>query len=516
MARINSNIPSLIAQTRLGRTNADLAVRLERLSTGIRLNRGRDDPAGLIISERIRSDLEGISQGLRNGERASAVIATTESALAEVNDLLNSVRALIVEAANTGANSKEEREANQLQIDSAIDSITRISNTATFGGLKLLDGSRDYTVSGVATSAISQTKILSANFFQASSIGVEVDVVASAQVGALYLNGNIAPTAGQITSSVSLEIRGPTGVATIQFTSAQTLDLLVNAVNNLTAITGVEASLINGDINSGMVFQAAEYGSGAFVSVTRLDKPDPSSSDNWQLQRFADGTPVPDDTPFDWTAGTLLDSERDAGQDVTALINGILASGDGLRVNVSSPSLSLELLLNEDAATTPTSNTSTFTITGGGATFQLGPDVNALQQVNMGISSVTASQLGGTLVNGSLEFLSSIKRGQGNSLEESIQRGDFSAASAVLNKAIDEVSLMRGRLGALERNVLDTNSRSLQAAFENLSASNALIRDADFAAETSALTRTQILSSSGTSVLLLANQQSQQVLQLLG
>lgn len=516
MARINSNIPSLIAQNRLGRTNADLSTRLERLSTGIRLNRGKDDPAGLIISERIRSDLEGISQGLRNGERASAVIATTEGALAEVNDLLNSVRALIVEAANTGANSKEERDANQLQIDSAIDSITRISNTAAFGGLKLLDGSRDYTVSGVATSAISKTKILSANFFESSTVNVEVDVVASAQTGALYLNGNIQPTAGQITSSVSLEIRGPIGVSTIQFTSGQTLDNIATAVNNLTAITGVEASLINDDANSGLVFESTEYGSSSFVSVKRLDKPDDSADDNFQLKRFSDGTPVPDDSPFDWTASTLIDAERDNGQDVTALINGILASGDGLNVTVSSPTLSLELLLNADAATRPDATVTSFDITGGGSTFQLGPDVVALQQVNLGIGSVAASELGGTLINGSLEYLSSIKRGQGNSLEESIQRGDFSAASAVLDKAIDEVSLLRGRLGALERNVLDTNSRSLQAAFENLSASNAVIRDADFAAETSALTRAQILSSSGTSTLLLANQQSQQVLQLLG
>ncbi|MCA9283534.1 MAG: flagellin, partial [Phycisphaerales bacterium] len=140
MARINSNIPSLIAQSRLKGSNANLSTRLERLSTGLRINRGKDDPAGLIISERIRSDIEGVNQGIRNAERASSVIATTESALAEINDLLNSIRSLIVEAANTGANSEIERRANQDQIDSAIASITRISNTATFGGLKLLNG----------------------------------------------------------------------------------------------------------------------------------------------------------------------------------------------------------------------------------------------------------------------------------------------------------------------------------------------------------------------------------------
>ena len=88
--------------------------------------------------------------------------------------------------------------------------------------------------------------------------------------------------------------------------------------------------------------------------------------------------------------------------------------------------------------------------------------------------------------------------------------------SDILGSAIDEVSILRGRLGAFEKNVLQTNVRSLQAAFENLSASSSTIRDADFAAETSNLTRAQVLSASTTQVLGIANQQSQQVLQLLG
>jgi hypothetical protein len=106
----------------------------------------------MIISERIGTDLAGVNQAIRNGDRASSVIATTEASLTEVTDLLNNIKALMVEAANTGGNSKEEREANQLQIDSAIQSITRISNTASFGGLRLLDGGLDYVTSGVAQS----------------------------------------------------------------------------------------------------------------------------------------------------------------------------------------------------------------------------------------------------------------------------------------------------------------------------------------------------------------------------
>ena len=107
MGRIATNVASLIAQHNLKRTNESLDVRLERLSTGLRINRGADDPAGLIISERLRTELGGVDQGIKNSERASSVISTAEGALNEVSDLLNSIKALVVEAANSGAISLE-------------------------------------------------------------------------------------------------------------------------------------------------------------------------------------------------------------------------------------------------------------------------------------------------------------------------------------------------------------------------------------------------------------------------
>jgi hypothetical protein len=113
MTRINTNVASMIAQSNLSRTNQELQVRLERLSTGLRINRGADDPAGLIVSERLRSEIRGLEQAVKNSERAGSVIATAEGYLAEVADMLNSIKALAVEAANTGAVSKEEIEANQ-------------------------------------------------------------------------------------------------------------------------------------------------------------------------------------------------------------------------------------------------------------------------------------------------------------------------------------------------------------------------------------------------------------------
>jgi flagellin len=129
----------------------------------------------------------------------------------------------------------------------------------------------------------------------------------------------------------------------------------------------------------------------------------------------------------------------------------------------------------------------------------------------VGLPSIAASRLGGTLVNGSLQFMDSIRSGGSNDLNSR----NFTNASSILTTAIDEISVLRGRLGALERNTLDTNVRSIQSAIENLTASQSVIRDADFAQETSNLTRAQILSSAGSSALQLSNQQAQQALQLL-
>jgi len=517
MARINTNVPSLFARANLERTNKELDLRLQRLSTGLRLNRGADDPAGLIISERIRSDLRGVEQGIKNSDRASSVIATTEGALTEVNELLNSIKALVVEAANTGAMSAEQIKANQLQLDSAIDSITRISNTSTFGGLRLLNGDLDYSLSGIATSAISQGRVFGASFVGGSSIQVDVSVATSAQVGALYVQGNVGTPTGQILSSTTLRVRGDRGVIDLTFPSGTTFGDVITAVNKLTPQTGVQAALINGDANSGLVFQAEQYGSQSFVSVERVNGP--STGSIWETYSFDSNAPVPSTNPFPWSGlagGTLVTDNRDEGQDVQALINGRLATGSGLTISTNSPDLSLELLLNADLGTNPTATATTFYITGGGALFQLGPEVTAQQQVNIGVQSVASSLLGGTLVNGGIQFLNSLKTGEVNSLQRSRERSNFTVASDILESSIDEISLLRGRLGAFERNVLQTNVRSLQAATENLAASNSVIRDADFALETSLLTRAQVLASSGTTVLTLANQQAQQALQLLG
>jgi flagellin len=303
-----------------------------------------------------------------------------------------------------------------------------------------------------------------------------------------------------------------------EFSSGQPLASVITAINNATALTGVQAAAVNGDVNSGLVFSSADYGADAFVSVKRQNPP--STADSFVTYKFANNAPVPSAAPFDWAtyigAGTLTIATDDSGQDVQALVNGNLIRGRGLALNINTSALSGTILLEAAFAIRPATATSTFNITGGGALFQLGPNVTALQQANVGVPSVAASRLGGVRTSNGVEFLNSLKTGAFNSVVDSARRKDFTGAEAVLTAAIDQVTSLRGRLGAFERNVLNTNVNSLQSQFENLNASVSQIRDADFAMETSMLTRAQILSSAGTSTLQLANQQSQSVLQLLG
>lgn len=513
MARINTNISSVVAQSTLGRTQRELDLRLERLSTGLRINRGADDPAGLIISERLRTDIAGVNTGIKNSDRATSIIATTESSLSEISDLLTSVKGLIVESANLS--SQAERDANQLQIDSAIESITRISNTASFGGLKLLNGGLDYRLSGVSASAMSTARVRNASFVDTDNLQVEVDVIASAQRGELFLRGDATSPPGFLPSATTLQLTGNIGVQTISLPLSSTLSDIVTAVNKVTTLTGVRAQTITISGIPSVVFRSEAYGSEELVSVKRLGGPANSSQDYF-TQRLLKN---PDNyqTPGTRTWAGMTAADRDFGRDVSALVNGNLATGRGLKISVNSTALGLDMMLTEDTATRPSATRQSFFITGGGALFQLGPEVNALQQSNIGIQSVAASNLGGTLnSNGVLEYLDTLRSGQVNSIAQSAGRSDFSPASRILETAIDEMAFLRGRLGAFEKNVLETNVRSLQSAFENLTASESRIRDADFAFETSKLTRAQILSQSGNSILTLANQQAQQVLSLLG
>jgi flagellin len=199
------------------------------------------------------------------------------------------------------------------------------------------------------------------------------------------------------------------------------------------------------------------------------------------------------------------DEDGDDGADARATINGALARADGNHLTMKNSSIDLELDVLAGWA-----SHSSFSITGGGALFQIGPQVNTNLQTNLAIDSVHASALG----NPEIGYLSSVKTGGDLALTATDPK--FNQASRTIQKAIDQISGLRGRLGSFERNTLDTNMNQLTITSENLTAAQSSIRDADFAAETSNLARDQILVNAGTTILTLANQSTQTVLRLLG
>ncbi len=473
MSRINTNVSSIQTVHKLVANQTDLNTRLERLSTGLRINRGRDDPAGLIASETLRSEMQGISQAIDNSQRTINVISTAEGALNEVSSLLLDLRSLINHAANQGAISGDELQADQLQIDSILEAIDRIANTTQFGGEKLINGNFEYSVSGMVSSSIAAARIYGARVPANGTASVVAEVVQSAQTAQVAFSGSAIGS-----SNVTIEISGQKGIEVLSFAAGTGASAVVKAINANSLTTGVSATISGTGSTTAILINSQDYGSEAFVSVKPIDG------------AFIVGT-----------GSTSLDYGQDAG----VLINGQAASVNGLVASLRSNGLDLRLDLTADFGTTLGSTN--FDITGGGAIFQIGPTVNANGQVSIGIPSVATSNLGGPVIG----YLNTIKSAGSNS----VIGGNYQRAEEILEEAISQVSVLRGRLGGLQRNQIETNMNSQRVALENVTAAESSIRDADFAVETAALTRAQVLLQSTTSVLGIANSMPQYALSLL-
>lgn len=470
MSRINTNIPSMVAARIFNAQNQTLNQSLTRLSTGLRINVGKDDPAGLIASEGLRAEKVAIAAALTNIVRANNVVSTAESGLEEVNKLLTDLERLIDLSANEAGLTEAEREANQLQIDSILDSINRIGNSTEFQGRKLLNGELDYilSTSGSYNNNFNNVNITSARIPEGSFRNVVVEVTGSAQLAALDY------ASASINGAVTLEVAGNQGTEVFSFASGTTISAVAAAINANSDLTGVSAVAFS---STGLRFNSTNYGSSQYVSVRTL-------SGNFTL------------------AGSTT---KDYGVDASVLINGTQASTDGLTARLQTSGLSVILDLTASFGTTIGSDT--FQVIGGGADFVIGPRINATGMASVGVQSITTSTLG----DGMVGYLQSLASGQANS----IKSGNFSTAQNIVRAAQTQVSELRGRLGAFQKDTLASMSNALNITLENTTAAESAIRDTDFATETSNLTRAQILVQSATNTLRLANQQPQSILALL-
>jgi flagellin len=492
--RINTNVTAMNALRNLEGTSNAVAGSIEKLSSGLRINGAADDPAGLIISEGLRAQVDGLNQAVSNAQDANNLIKTAEGALTEVNSLLRSVRQLAVHAANTGVNDVSAVQADQTQIQSAIESIDRIANQTQFGAKKLLDGSSGINASVVDTKNVSGAYIggtIAGVQSQDGTVSVTVSAAAtraSATGNATYasVNATVSTVNGTTTGSGgTLVLNGQS----ITVTGSDTVQTLIDKVNNLASVTGVSANFSSANGSGTIVLTQRNYGSNFKIVAAESASLFSTSGAGTSVAGLNATVTV--------KASGLVNGSV---QTVTSTFTGGRSSADsGLRV---SDTYGNSILLSEAGNDTGISNQDVARVTAGALAFQIG--ANAGQFVSTSLGNSTTSSLGATTVAGKTLKTIDVTTAQG-----------AQDALKVLDESIAQVSKQRAQLGAFQKNTLDSTVRFLGVSIENLSASESQVRDTNVAQEVVKMTKNQILQQAGISQLAQANASSQMALSLL-
>ncbi|MBN2071821.1 MAG: flagellin [Candidatus Krumholzibacteriota bacterium] len=459
--RINHNLSSINALRNLGNTESVVAKSLERLSSGLRVNRGADDPAGLVISQNMRAQISGIQQAIENAETATAMIQTAEGAMNEIHNLLNNIRELTIHAANTGANDSVMLSADQDEIDNAISTINRIAAQAQFGTKKLLDGSSG--MSGTVTD--SEVTFMDATVDTTEGTYALVVTTAAAQAHATAGTGQTAVLGATETLTVN-------GVS-ISLAAGLSQAQVVTEINTYNSSTGATASVVGG----ALTITTDGYGSNETASV---------------VSNVAAATT---------STGVGTTVITDDGVDIAGTIGGLAATGNGLVLTGDTGLATAGLAISTAHAAGAAGSV---TVIDNSLVFQVGANKN--QTVTIALNALSASNLGTNVTGNSFNNLGELSVLTAAGAQDSIE---------IIDQAIQQVSAKRGELGVFQKNTLVSSAANLAIAEENLVAAESIIRDVDFASEMAELTKNQILLQSGTAMLVQANQIPQVVLQLL-
>jgi len=474
---INTNVASLNAQRNLNRSQGLLNQSLERLSTGLRINSAKDDAAGLAISERFTTQIRGINQAVRNASDGISLSQTAEAALGELTNNLQRIRELAVQSANA-TNSASDRLALNAEVQQRIAEIERIASQTSFNGRKVLDG----TFGG-------------AQFQVGANVGETISVNLT--------TGTRSNQIGQIASAVGAAVTA----------NALTDGGLTVAVGTNTAVnigTSVAGSLNGQEADSAYAKLRAINDAGV-AGLT-------ATAANSSTATFATVAAVTSDATYGLTInGTAIYSGADnlaagaslTASDIAAQVN-LFSSTTGVSASVSGTDLTFTSV---DARNTNIVET----ITAGGGGTVTGTGIDAAQE---GIvrGAITLSASDNITLTGQFADIgqaATIAKDTGTLDTVDVLSVDNSeTAINRIDSALTVVSNLRSSFGAIQ-NRFESTIANLQAVSENLSASRGRIQDADFAAETAALTKAQILQQAGVAVLSQANAQPQLALSLL-
>ncbi len=484
--RVNHNMSAINAHRNVIR-NADAQARtMEKLSSGLKINRAADSPAQLQISENMRAQTAGLTQAIDNSEMAVSLLQTAEGALNEVSSALIQARQLAVHAGNEGVNDPNMLQADQSEINNILQQINRIATSTQYGHNYLLDGSR--AGNGVTTGA--NLEFVDATT-EAHSSGVGgYDISIDHAASRANLTGSVALTQGVIDSGEQITVSE--GGRTVNFvtqkgkTVEQTLNDLGTAIND----AGLALDLIrpyppltDGNAPQAISFRHKEFGSEHTFQV--------ASNTAGLVSNVANRNVVV-------TNGT----------DVAGEINGEQSIGKGqilTGANGSGTAEGIQIRYSGEAAPAG-GKAGTVTFSQNSLTFQVG--ANSDQYAEISMRSIKTNDLGrGENNKSNFKSLSEILVLNADQAQDAIR---------ILDQAIEEVSASRGSMGAFQKNNLESNLNYLRIAHENSVSSESVIRDADMAEEMATFTRNQIMMEASTSMMAQANQNSMTVLKLIG
>ena len=488
--RINQNISAMNAWRNLSHTDNALSKSLERLSSGLRINRASDDAAGLAISEKMRGQVRGLNQAVRNSQDAISLIQTAEGGLNETHAILQRARELAVQAASDTLTADDRQEIQQ-EIDELIEEMDRIATTTEFNTKRLLDGSAGQSVRVGDSSVIGNASITGElNVDSVTTFGVDVTGLGSQQIltadGTSILDGD-GGAAGTVNATDTLTSlldgtdpgigadtklvlsQGDKSIA-VELVGTDTVSQFIEKVNSQAVEAGMEMRM---HFDSGIVIDSNVVGSEGDVYVNEVGFLNDATFGFAESQASGDATVAITDP----TTGETLT----AGTDYTVSGNRIIGvEGESLQ-GIEFTALAVN---NTTLELDPT----------GGMVFHIGANENQNLAFNVGDLRSAALGVGGINVTTQVDADTSI---------------------GVLDTAIGQVSTERAKLGALQ-NRLEHTINNLRVAAENLAAAESRIRDVDMASEMMEFTRNQILTQAGTAMMAQANMRPQSVLQLLG
>ena len=468
MISVNTNVSSLNAQRNLSKSGSDLATSMERLSSGMRINSAKDDAAGMQISNRLTSQVNGLAVAQRNANDGISMAQTAEGAMSESTNILQRMRELALQSAN-GSNSKEDRDSLQKEVSALQTELTRIAETTSFGGQQLLDGSFG-------------TKSFQVGSNANELINISLKDISADQIGGNYANAGVAGVTFGATDTTAV-----IGVA-----SAETLTLTAAGKAETVSITaGASVTEAASKINASGSDVRAEAVSKVDITVGAGTSGTLTIGDH-EIALAGDDT------------SSLTEKLKDLGYDATE-------SGGVLTLNARGVD---GIVLQSTTATASTINISGGVAGTASATAAIGDAISYTSVLEF--SSEKAFT-----VTGGTDNTGNVTAAQGALAEKKVSEIDISSqagsqtALSIIDSAIAEIDSQRADLGAVQ-NRFDHTISNLANISENVSASRSRIQDTDFATETAQMTKNQILQQAGTSILSQANQLPQAALSLLG